>query len=38
MLPSYLGYVETFKKSCLIFDECTVENEPREIESNSKSF
>ena len=27
MLPSLLGYVETFKKSCIIIDECTVEND-----------
>ena len=32
MLPSILGYVETFKKSCIIIDECTVENERTEIE------
>ena len=32
MLPSLLGYVETFKKSCIIFDECTVESERTEIE------
>ena len=32
MLPSLLGYVETFKKSCIIIDECTVENERKEIE------
>ena len=32
MLPSLLGYVETFKKSCIIIDECTVENERTEIE------
>ena len=32
MLPSLLGYVETFKKSCIIFDEYTVEKERTEIE------
>ena len=32
MLPSLLGYAETFKKSCTIIDECTVENERTEIE------
>ena len=32
MLPSLLGYVETFQKSCIIIDECTVENECTEIE------
>ena len=32
MLPSLLGYVETFKKSCIITDECTVEKELTEIE------
>ena len=32
MLPSLLGYVEIFKKSCIIIDECTVENERTEIE------
>ena len=31
MLPSLLGYVETFKKSCIIIDECHVENERTEI-------
>ena len=32
MLPSLLGYVEIFKKSCMNIDECTVENERTEIE------
>ena len=32
MLPSLLGYVEIFKKSRIIIDECTVENERTEIE------
>ena len=32
MLPSLLGYVESFKKSCVIIDECTVEKERTEIE------
>ena len=32
MLPSLLGYLETFKKSCIIIDERTVENERTEIE------
>ena len=32
MLPSLLDYVETFKKFCNIFEECTVENERTEIE------
>ena len=31
-IPSVLSYVETFKKTCIIFDECTVENERSEIE------
>ena len=26
-IPSILSYVETFKKTCIIIDECTVENE-----------
>ena len=30
MLPSLLGYVETFKKSFIIIDECTVKNERTE--------
>ena len=38
MLRSLLGYVETLKKSCIIIDECTVENERTEIEWNSKNF
>ena len=38
MLPSLQGYVETFKKSCIIIDECTVENECTEIDRNSKNF
>ena len=32
MVPSLLGYVETFKKSCIIIEECTVEIEPTEVE------
>ena len=32
MLPSLLSYLETFKKSCIIIDESTVENERTEIE------
>ena len=32
MLPSLLGYVETFQKSCIFVDKCTVENERTEIE------
>ena len=32
MLPSLLGYVETFKKSCIIIDECTIENERTDFE------
>ena len=32
MLSSLLGYVETYKKSCIIIDECTVEKERTEIE------
>ena len=32
MLPSLLGYVEIFKKSCMNIDECTVENERTENE------
>ena len=32
MLPSLLGYVKTFKKSCIIIDECAVENERTETE------
>ena len=31
-IPSVLSYVETFKKTCIIIDECTVENERSEIE------
>ena len=31
-LPSVLSYVETFKKTCIIIDECTVGNERSEIE------
>ena len=38
MLPSLLGYVETFKKACIIIDECTVENEHTETEGSSKIF
>ena len=38
MLPSLLRYLETFKKSCIIIDECTVQNERTVIEWNSKSF
>ena len=38
MLPSLLGFVESFKKSCIIIDECTVEKERTEIEWNSKNF
>ena len=36
--PSSLGYVETFKKSCIIIDEGTVEIERTEIERSSKKF
>ena len=25
-IPSVLSYIETFKKTCIIIDECTVEN------------
>ena len=32
LIPSVLSYVETFKKTCIIIDECTVENERSEIE------
>ena len=32
ILPSILGYVKTFEKSCIIIDECTVANERAEIE------
>ena len=32
MLPSLLGYVETFKKSRIIIEECTADNEHTEIE------
>ena len=32
MLPLLIVYVEDFKNSCIIFDECTVENERTEIE------
>ena len=38
ILFSLLGYGETFKKSGIIFDECTVENKRTEIEGNSKNF
>ena len=31
-IPSVLSYVETFKKTCIIIDECLVENERSEIE------
>ena len=31
-IPSVLSYVETFKKTCIIIDECTVENERSVIE------
>ena len=31
-IPSVLSYVETFKKTCIIIEECTVENERSEIE------
>ena len=31
-IPSVLSYVETFKKTCIIIDECVVENERSEIE------
>ena len=31
-IPSLLSYVETFKKTCIIIDECTVEKERSEIE------
>ena len=31
-IPSVLSYVETFKKTCIIIDECTVENERSDIE------
>ena len=30
--PSLLGYIETYKKSCIIIDECTLEIERTEIE------
>ena len=32
ILPSSLGYIETYKKYCIIIDECTVENERTENE------
>ena len=38
ILPSLLGYIETYKKSCILIDERTVENEFTEIERNSKNF
>ena len=31
-IPSVLSYVKTFKKTCIIIDQCTVENERSEIE------
>ena len=31
-ISSVLSYVEIFKKTCIIIDECTVENERSEIE------
>ena len=37
-IPSILSYVETFKKTCIIIDECTVENERSEIEWNPQNF
>ena len=33
-----LGYVETIKKTCMIIDKCTVENERTENERNSNNF
>ena len=38
MLPSLLGYVETFKKSCIIMDECTVENERTDLNETLRVF
>ena len=39
ILPPILVYVETYKKSCIIIDECTaVENERTEIKWNTKNF
>ena len=32
ILPSLLGYVEIYKKSCIHIGECTVENKRTEIE------
>ena len=32
IFPSLIGYDETYKKSRIIIDECTVENELPEIE------
>ena len=37
-IHSVLSFVETFKKTCIIIDECTVENERSEIERNSQKF
>ena len=31
-IPSVLSYGKTFEKTCIIIDECTVENEGSEIE------
>ena len=38
MLPSLLGYVETFKKSCIIIDECTVENNVQKLHESLRIF
>ena len=38
ILPPILVYIETYNKSCIIIDECTVENERTEIKRNSKNL
>ena len=37
-VPSVLSFVETFKKICIIIDECSVENERSETEQSSQNF
>ena len=37
-IPSVLSYVETYKKTCIITDECTVENERSELNKILRNF
>ena len=37
-IPSVLSYVETYKKTCIITDECTVENERLELNKILRNF